>query len=100
LFSAFLLIFAESRVKGHFLICYLTVLLERLFQFNVIEDAYGSTEIFSFFKNFRVAKTDNKYINTTTDSEFITHLTEKTSLPLRNFYMSETQIRSILRYKI
>ena len=89
-----------STIKGHFLICYLTVLLERLFQLKILEDAYGVPEVFSFFKDFRVTKTDNKYINTTTDSEFITHFAEKTGLPLRNYYMSESQIRMILSCKI
>ena len=90
----------ESTIKGHFLLCYLTVLLERLFQFKTIEDAYGAPEIFDFFKEFRVTKTDNKYINTTTDSEFITHLAQITDLPLRNYYLSDSHIREILNYKI
>jgi transposase len=86
----------ESTIKGHFLICYLTVLLERLFQFKTLNDVFGAPELFNFFKDFRVTKTDNKYINTTTDSEFITHLAEKTALPLRNFYLSDSQIKAIL----
>jgi len=90
----------ESTIKGHFLICYLTVLLERLFQFKTLKDAHGAPEIFKFFKDFRVTKTDNKFINTTTDSEFITHLAEKTGLPLRNYYISESQIRMILNCRI
>ena len=90
----------ENSIKGHFLICYLTVLLERLFQFKALEDAFGAPEIFSFFKEFRVTKTDNRYINTSTDSEFITHLAEKTGLPLRNYYISDSQIRTILYCKI
>jgi len=89
----------ESTIKGHFLICYLTVLLERLFQFKTLNDIYGAPEIFSFFKDFRVVMTDNKFINTTTDSDFITILAEKTGLPLRNYYMSESQIRAVLNYK-
>ena len=90
----------ENSIKGHFLICYLTVLLERLFQFKALKDAYGAPEIFGFFKDFKVTKTDNKYINTTTDSEFITHLANKTGLPLRNYYLSDSQIRTILSYRI
>jgi transposase len=86
----------ESTIKGHFLICYLTVLLERLFQLKVLGDAYGAPDIFGFFKKFKVVKVDNKFINTTTDSEFIAHLAEKTSLPLRNYFLSEPQIRLIL----
>jgi transposase len=90
----------ENSIKGHFLLCYLTVLLERLFQFNVLNDVYGANEIFDFFKGFRVTKADGNYINTTTDSAFISHLAEITNLPLRNYYLSERQIKSILQSKI
>jgi transposase len=90
----------ENTIRGHFLICYLTVTLERLFQFKVLENKRGTSEIFSFFKNFKVARAESKYINTTIDSEFIAHLSEKTGLPIRNYYLSETQIQSILNYKL
>jgi transposase len=90
----------ESTIKGHFLICYLTVLLERLFQFHVLENKYSTSEIFDFFRDFRVTKTDGKYINTTTDSAFITGLAKKLDLPLRNYHLSEPQIRKILSLKM
>jgi len=90
----------ESTIKGHFLICYLTVLLERLFQFKTLDDVYGAPEIFDFFKDFRVTKSGNNFINVTTDSEFITHLADKTGLPLRNYYISDLHIRAILNCKI
>ena len=89
----------ECTIKGHFLICYLTVLLERLFQFNVLEDKYGAPEIFGFIKDFKVTKGEGKYINTTIDSLFIARLSEITGLPLRNYYLTEIQIRSILNYR-
>jgi len=89
----------ESTIKGHFLICYLTVLLERIFQFNVLEDKCGAPEIFGFIKDFKVTKGEGKYINTTIDSAFIARLSEITGLPLRNYHLTETQIRSILNYK-
>jgi hypothetical protein len=90
----------ESTIKGHFLICYLTVLLERLFQFNVLGSKYSASEIFEFFRDFRVTKADGKYINTTTDSTFIADLAKKLDLPLRNYHLSEPQIRKILSLKI
>lgn len=90
----------ESTIKGHFLICYLTVLLERIFQFKVLENKYGSSEIFSFMKDFRVTETEGKYINTTMDSDFIEQLSENTGLPLRNYYLSKTQLKSIFNYKL
>jgi len=90
----------ESTIKGHFLICYLTVLLERIFQFKVLENKYGTSEIFSFMKDFRVTEAEGKYINTTMDSDFIKRLSETTKLPLRNYSLSETQLKSILNYKL
>ena len=90
----------ESTIKGHFLICYLAVLLERLFQFKVLENKFPAAEIFDFFKDFRVTKADSKYINTTIDSDFISHLARKLDLPLRNYYLSEPQIRKILNFKL
>ena len=90
----------ENAIKGHFLICYLTVLLERLFQFKAIEDKFSASEMFRFFKDFTVVKAEHQYINTIIDSEFIIFLAEKTGLPLRNCFLSETNIRSILNCKI
>ncbi len=90
----------ESTIKGHFLICYLTVLLERIFQFKVLKNKYGTSEIFSFMKDFKVTEADGKYINTTMDSDFIEHLSENTGLPLQNYLLSETQVKSILNYKL
>jgi hypothetical protein len=89
----------ESTIKGHFLICYLSVLLERIFQLFVLDNKFGASEIFSFIKNFKVTRGEGKYINTTIDSDLIAQFSETAKLPLRNYYLSETQIRSILNYK-
>jgi hypothetical protein len=51
-------------------------------------------------KDFRVIEAGGRYINTTTDSDFIERLSEITGLPLRNYFLSETQVRSILNYKL
>lgn len=90
----------ESTIKGHFLICYLTVLLERILQFNVLEDHYSTSEIFEFIRKFKAIKADSKYINTTTYSNIIDSLSALFDLPLTNYYLSETQIKSIFNHKI
>lgn len=87
-------------IKGHFLICYLTVLLERIFQFKVLDNKYSTSEIFSFLKRFKVTKAENKYINTTTNSEFITDFAEMLDLPLTHYLLTETQIKSMLNLKL
>ena len=40
----------ENTIKGHFLICYLTVLLERIFQFKILDEKYSTSDIFSSLK--------------------------------------------------
>ena len=88
----------ENSIKGHFLVCYLAALLERVLQFHVLEDKFSASEIFGFFRDFKVTKTDGKYVNTTTDSSFITELAKWFNLPLRNYHLSESQIRNILNF--
>ena len=36
----------QETITGHFLICYLAVLLTRLLQIHVLKDEYGTEEIF------------------------------------------------------
>lgn len=90
----------EDTIKGHFLICYLTVLLERLFQFKVLGNEYSTSDIFQFIKDFKVTKGETKYINTTKSTYFIHELAAKLKLPLTNYFLTETQIKSILKSKI
>ena len=76
----------QETITGHFLICYLSVLLTRLFQIYVLKDEYSTEEIFDFIHDFRVAKiSDRKYINLTRSSSFIKDLTVRTGLPLTLF---------------
>jgi transposase len=89
----------EESIKGHFLICYLTVLIERIFQFKVLKNKYSTNEIFQFIKDFKVTKAETKYINTTRSSSFINDLSGMLRLPLTNYFLSETQIKSILNHK-
>ena len=89
----------EERIKGHFLICYLAVLLERIFQFHVLKKEYSSNEIIKFIKDFKVVKADNKYINISFNSNFINELAERYDLPLTHYLLSETQIKKVMNHK-
>jgi transposase len=89
----------EDTIKGHFLICYLVVLLERILQFKILDNKYSTSEIFKFIKDFKVVKAENKYINTTTNSYIICAISKLLSLPLTNYFLSEKQIKSIFNYE-
>ncbi|MDW7658171.1 MAG: hypothetical protein SCM11_13465 [Bacillota bacterium] len=90
----------EDSIKGHFLICYLAVLLERILQFKVLDDQYSTAEIFGFIRNFKAIMVEDRYINTTTTSKFIDALATKLKLPLTNYFLTEAQIKSLFNYKL
>ena len=67
----------QDTIVGHFLICYLAVLLTRLLQFKILKNGYSSEELFEFVRDFRVAKiSDRKYINLSHGTSFIRELSE------------------------
>ena len=90
----------ENTIKGHFLICYLSILLERILQFKILDNKYSTSDIIKFIRNFRVVKGENKYINITSSSDFIKDFENITNLPLTNYYLTERQIKQIFNYKI
>ena len=90
----------EETIKGHFLICYLAVLLERILQFKILENKYSTSEIFGFIRNFKVTKAESKYINTTIYSDFINDFSKILGLPLTNYFLTQTQINSMFNYKL
>lgn len=87
-------------IKGHFLICYVAVLLERILQFKIFENKYSSSELYNFFKSYKVIKGKNEYTNITNDYNFIKEITKFINLPLRNLYLTKAQYERILNYKL
>lgn len=84
----------ENCIKGHFLICYIAVLLMRLFQFRTLENKYSTSVICRFIKDFKVVKiSENRYINLTRASDFITDLAAALNQPITNYYLTDKQIK-------
>jgi transposase len=73
----------ENSIYGHFLICYISVLLLRVLQFHVLGCKYCTENILSFIQKFRVVELgQGMYINLATSSSFIKSLSRDFSLPL------------------
>ena len=90
-----------ASIHGHFLICYLSVLLLRLLQFKVFKNKYCTEELIDFIRKFRVVKLErNEYVNITASSEFIKNLSDEMGLPVTNYYLNEAQIEKMLNHKI
>ncbi len=90
----------QDTITGHFLICYLAVLLTRLFQIHILNGTFGTEEIFDFMHDFRVAKvSERKYINLTRSSSFIKELSAKTGLPLTSYFLGNEDINKMLSHR-
>lgn len=90
----------EDTITGHFLICYLAVLLTRLLQFKVLKNKYCSEELFDFIHDFRAAKiSDRKYINLSRGTTFIKDFAALCNLPLTSYFLSEGEIKKMLSHR-
>lgn len=86
----------ENSIIGHFLICYVAILLLRIFQFKVLKNKYSSSQICEFIRDFKVLQiNDNKYINMTRKTQFITELAAILNQPITNYYLTKKQINSL-----
>lgn len=90
----------EDTIIGHFLICYLAVLLTRLLQFKILKNNYCSEDLFEFVHDFRVAKiSDRKYINLSRGTTFIKEFAVLCNLPLTSYFLSDGEIKKMLSHR-
>ena len=90
----------EDTIVGHFLICYLAVLLTRLLQFKILKNNYCSEDLFEFIHDFRVAKiSDRKYINLSRGTTFIKEFADLCNLPLTSYFLNEGDIKKMLSHR-
>lgn len=90
----------KETITGHFLICYLSVLLTRILQIHILKDQYGTEEIFDFIHDFRLVKvSERRYINLTRNSDFIKDLSLQTGLPLTSYFLGNTEIKKVLNHR-
>ena len=87
----------EDSIRGHFLICYLSVLLLRLLQFKILKNTYCTEKLVDFIKCFRLVEMEhNRYINITSSSDFIKAFARGLKLPLTNYFLTTSQINKVL----
>ena len=87
-------------IKGHFLICYLSVLLLRLFQFKILDNQYCTDDIIAFVRDFRIVKiSDRKAINMARSSPFISSFAASSKLKLTAYFLLDSDIRKMLSHR-
>ena len=90
----------EDYIKGFFLVCFISIMLERILEVHIFDNKYPMDEILDFYTEFKLAKGSNdEYINLSTTSSFLMGLEEKTSLPLTSYFLNKQKMKTILNYK-
>ena len=90
----------KDTITGHFLICYLAVLLARLLQFKILKNNYCSEDIFEFVRDFKVARiSERRYINLSRGTAFIKNFASLCNLPLMSYFLSDGEIKKMLNHR-
>ncbi|MDO4798431.1 MAG: IS1634 family transposase, partial [Coriobacteriales bacterium] len=86
----------ESTITGHFLVCYLAVLLVRLLQVKVLGDEYCSEEVMGLIRGLDVCQaSERKYVNVSRRTPIIEGLATRTGLPLLHFNLIKGEVGAI-----
>ena len=86
----------RSSITGHFLVCYIAVLLVRLLQVKVLGDEFCSEEVVSLLRGLNVCRaSERKYVNVSRRTPIIEDLARRTGLPLLHFNLTKGEVKSI-----
>ncbi len=87
----------EDSIKGHFLICYIAVLLIRLLQFKVLKNALGTEEITEFIRTFIAGdyEKNGKLMNMSRRTDVFDKIEEILDIPVNNLYLDKTILKSM-----
>lgn len=87
-----------NAIVGHLLICYLSVLLERIFEFKVLQNKYCSSQIFEFIRNYKlILVSKDEYVNISDMTPLIKHLSTIHKKPYSCFNISAKQVKMMLQ---
>lgn len=87
----------ENSIKGHFLICYTAVLLERLLQYKILNEKYGAAQIMKLTRELQVVKVEgHKYVNITTSGDTIKGISKDLKFPITNYFLTDSQLHKML----
>lgn len=91
----------EPAIKGHFLVCYIAVLLERLLQLKVLQGRFSTEEVMRLAKGYRVVEvSEGRYVNISRSSELLGELEQMSGLPLNNYHLTQGQLNKIMSWQL
>ncbi|MGN0324054.1 MAG: IS1634 family transposase, partial [Oliverpabstia sp.] len=91
----------ENSIKGHFLICYTAVLLERLLQYKILNEKYGAAQIMKLTRELQVVKVEgHKYVNITASGDVIKGISKELKFPITNYFLTDSQLNKMINSKL
>ena len=92
----------EDSIKGHFLICYICIVLERILEFHVLRNRFNHEKIMAFIKNFKLVRLDTKdYINMLTSKDEVGQFLASTLFPkVHNYILSPSDVSRLLKARL
>lgn len=92
----------EHTIKGHFLICYISLTLIRLLELKIFNDEIPAAQLFEFIRQYRVTENyDLSYINNSTWSRTFERIKEKLGLAkLGNAYLSKKDMDLLFKTEL
>lgn len=91
----------SDSITGHFLICYIAVLLVRILQLKILKDQFSTEQVIEFLRNYRIVQdSPRKYINISRKSDLILELSDLTGLLLDNYYLTSKELKEIMDWKL
>lgn len=87
----------ENSIKGHFLICYIAILLTRLIQFKDLDNEFCTNDILNFMRDFIVVQDPNgkDYTNIGRYSKLYDRYNEKYGLMLHLFKLKQRDFKTL-----
>ena len=91
-----------NSIKGHFLICYISVILERLLELNVFGSRFSHEKIMNFIRSFSLVRLNSKdYVNLLTSDDEVGQFLADTILPeVTNYILSPADVSRLLKVKL
>ena len=89
-------------IKGHFLICYISLTSIRLLELKIFKDKIPAAQLFEFMRQYKITETqDHSYINNSTYSQTYEEIKEKLGiLKLGNLYLTKRDIDNLFKTEL
>ena len=90
----------KESIYGHFLICYLSLLLLRLLEFKIFDHKINTSDLISYIRDFKITSIGDRYVSNILMSETLKKVKEVTQLNcIDNYYLDKKTIQNLLDFE-